>query len=168
MTTVFHPLLLSPKNVHYFHSNILYFMSKKRIVFLLIMINFLLSIIYPTSYILLYLLLLLCMSTQRTMQWFEERGFELCDPSLLPASRPYNASRGSKVYMKPLGSQRDVDAEELLWNVWGVRGKDKKVTGISWERLARWEGEDQEVNKGGVGSSHIIENMIKHIRTRTR
>jgi hypothetical protein len=25
--------------------------------------------------------------------------------------------RGSKVYIKQLGSQRDVDAEELLWNV---------------------------------------------------
>jgi amino-acid N-acetyltransferase len=52
----------------------------------------------------------------RTMQWFEERGFVPCDPSKLPPSRHYDASRGSKVYMKVLTSQRDVDAEELLWN----------------------------------------------------
>lgn len=53
----------------------------------------------------------------RTMQWFEERGFRLSDPSLLPPTRKYDASRGSKVYIKQLGSQRDVDMEELLWNV---------------------------------------------------
>jgi amino-acid N-acetyltransferase len=53
----------------------------------------------------------------RTMQWFEERGFVLSDPVLLPATRQYNASRGSKVYIKPLGTQRDVDVEELLWNM---------------------------------------------------
>ena len=52
-----------------------------------------------------------------TMQWFEERGFILSDPKLLPPSRFYNAARASKVYIKQLGSQRDVDAEELLWNV---------------------------------------------------
>jgi amino-acid N-acetyltransferase len=55
----------------------------------------------------------------RTMQWFEERGFVLSDPELLPSTRNYNKSRGSKVYTKKLGSQRDVDAEELLWNVGG-------------------------------------------------
>ena len=53
----------------------------------------------------------------RTMLWFEERGFVLSDPTLLPASRAYNATRGSKVYIKQLGSQRDVDAEELLWDL---------------------------------------------------
>lgn len=53
----------------------------------------------------------------RTMQWFEERGFVLSDPELLPPTRAYNASRGSKVYIKKMLSQRDVDAEELLWNV---------------------------------------------------
>eukprot|EP00597_Dinobryon_sp_UTEXLB2267_P009551 CAMPEP_0170084782 /NCGR_PEP_ID=MMETSP0019_2-20121128/19868_1 /TAXON_ID=98059 /ORGANISM="Dinobryon sp., Strain UTEXLB2267" /LENGTH=599 /DNA_ID=CAMNT_0010300993 /DNA_START=34 /DNA_END=1833 /DNA_ORIENTATION=- len=53
----------------------------------------------------------------RTMQWFEERGFNLVDPSSLPSTRDYNKSRGSKVYIKPLGTQRDVDAEELLWNI---------------------------------------------------
>lgn len=55
----------------------------------------------------------------RTMLWFEERGFVLSDPSLLPPTRAYNATRGSKVYIKQLGSQRDVDAEELLWNISG-------------------------------------------------
>jgi hypothetical protein len=37
----------------------------------------------------------------------------------LPESRKleYNSSRNSKVYMKHLGGERDVDAEELLWNV---------------------------------------------------
>lgn len=44
-------------------------------------------------------------------------GFVLSDPSLLPSTREYNKMRGSKVYIKQLGSQRDVDAEELLWNV---------------------------------------------------
>ena len=53
----------------------------------------------------------------RTMLWFEERGFAPAEPSLLPPTRAYNATRGSKVYLKSLGSQRDVDAEELLWNM---------------------------------------------------
>lgn len=44
-------------------------------------------------------------------------GFHLVDPSLLPPNRYYNKSRGSKVYLKSLGTQRDVDAEELLWNI---------------------------------------------------
>ena len=58
------------------------------------------------------------LSTQ-TMQWFEERGFILSDPKLiLPLiSRKYNSTRGSKVYIKKLGSQRDIDKEELLWNM---------------------------------------------------
>jgi amino-acid N-acetyltransferase len=56
----------------------------------------------------------------RTMQWFEERGFSECDPSLLPPDRKYNKARGSKVYMKQLVSQRALDAEELLWNVSGA------------------------------------------------
>lgn len=53
----------------------------------------------------------------RTMQWFEERGFVLSDPADLPSNRQYNKERGSKVYIKILGSQRDVEAEELLWNI---------------------------------------------------
>ena len=53
----------------------------------------------------------------RTMQWFEERGFLASDPELLPPTRSYNATRGSKVYIKKLSTQRDVDAEELLWNM---------------------------------------------------
>lgn len=50
----------------------------------------------------------------RTMQWFEERGFVSADPSILPSSRRYDAGRNSKVYVKELGSSRDIDAEELL------------------------------------------------------
>ncbi len=53
----------------------------------------------------------------RTMQWFEERGYILSDPASLPPSRKYDSARGSKVYIKKLGSQRDLDADELLWNV---------------------------------------------------
>ena len=53
----------------------------------------------------------------RTMQWFEERGFEHSDPALLPPARRYDAARGSKVYIKRLGSQRDIDEEEVLWNL---------------------------------------------------
>ena len=53
----------------------------------------------------------------RTMQWFEERGFQAADPSSLPPAREYNTSRASKVYMKTLGTQRDVDQEEVLWNI---------------------------------------------------
>jgi N-acetylglutamate synthase-like GNAT family acetyltransferase len=53
----------------------------------------------------------------RTMQWFEERGFRLSSPSLLPATRNYNAARASRVYIKELGTTRDVEVEELLWNI---------------------------------------------------
>lgn len=52
-----------------------------------------------------------------TMQWFEERGFILSDPSLLPPQRGYNQTRASKVYIKQINSARDIDAEEVLWNV---------------------------------------------------
>lgn len=53
----------------------------------------------------------------RSMAWFEERGFVLTEPSELPPSRIYDATRGSKVYIKQLGSQRDVDQEEFLWDL---------------------------------------------------
>lgn len=53
----------------------------------------------------------------RTMQWFEERGFKLSDPTALPPNRAYNTQRGSKVYIKQLGTQRDVEVEELLWGI---------------------------------------------------
>ena len=51
------------------------------------------------------------------MQWFEERGFELAEPSILPESRNYDSSRMSKVYYKSLGSIKDVDAAELLRDI---------------------------------------------------
>lgn len=53
----------------------------------------------------------------RTMQWFEERGFALASEEKLPATRMYDKSRGSKIYIKELRSLRDVDVEEDLWNV---------------------------------------------------
>jgi len=53
----------------------------------------------------------------RTMQWFEERGFQAVPPDRLPPNRDYDTSRNSKVYIKKLDSERDVDAEEMLWDV---------------------------------------------------
>lgn len=69
------------------------------------------------------LLLMVCPSYSHYHSYFLNntrllyRGFVLSDPSLLPPTRQYNAARGSKVYIKQLGSQRDVDAEELMWNI---------------------------------------------------
>lgn len=53
----------------------------------------------------------------RTMQWFEERGFIAVPPDTLPPNKQYDTERNSKVYLKMLHSERDVDAEEVLWNV---------------------------------------------------
>ena len=53
----------------------------------------------------------------RTMQWFEERGFYPSTPNELPSTRKYNSSRGSKVYMKALGSTQHIEAEELWWDI---------------------------------------------------
>lgn len=55
------------------------------------------------------------LSTQ-TMEWFVERGFEEVGVDKLPASRPYNHERKSKIYMKKIESVRDLDASELWWN----------------------------------------------------
>lgn len=66
--------------------------------------------------ILLGLTHLFILST-RSMVWFEERGFVCSDPTDLPPSRHYDTTRGSKVYIKRLGSQRDVDQEEFLWDL---------------------------------------------------
>ena len=70
---------------------------------------------YALSYniLVLHLICVSCFS----LRLFPLPGFVLSDPSLLPATRQYNYSRGSKVYIKALRSQRDIDAEELLWNV---------------------------------------------------
>jgi amino-acid N-acetyltransferase len=53
------------------------------------------------------------------MQWFIERGFEEAHVDVLPESRRsiYNWQRKSKIYLKKLQTQRDLDAEELFWNV---------------------------------------------------
>jgi amino-acid N-acetyltransferase len=55
----------------------------------------------------------------RTMQWFLERGFEEVPIEALPDERRsiYNWRRKSKIYLKNLQTPRDLDAEELFWNV---------------------------------------------------
>ena len=53
----------------------------------------------------------------RTMQWFEERGFEPADPSVLPSSRKYDASRGSKVYIKVRGQSFLLHIHHILFKV---------------------------------------------------
>ncbi len=57
--------------------------------------------------------------TTSTMQWFLERGFEEVGVESLPESRRdiYNWQRKSKIYMKNLSTSRDLDAEELFWDV---------------------------------------------------
>ena len=59
-----------------------------------------------------------CLST-RTMQWFVERGFKEVPLSALPARRAamYDQARNAKIYMKELASSRQIDAEELFWNM---------------------------------------------------
>jgi len=69
----------------------------------------------------------LCLSTGRskvfvlstqTMEWFVERGFEEVGVEQLPPSRQatYNFERASKIYMKTIDNERDLDASELWWN----------------------------------------------------
>lgn len=53
----------------------------------------------------------------RTMQWFEERGFEIATPADLPPERHFDPSRNSRIYMKRLRTERDVDEEEVLWDI---------------------------------------------------
>ena len=57
------------------------------------------------------------LSTQ-TMEWFVERGFKPVGVSKLPPSRQeqYNSKRNSKIYMKRIDNERDLDAAELMWN----------------------------------------------------
>lgn len=57
------------------------------------------------------------LSTQ-TMEWFVERGFREVGVEALPPSRreTYNPKRGSKIYMKHIEGDRDLDASELWWN----------------------------------------------------
>lgn len=57
------------------------------------------------------------LSTQ-TMEWFLERGFQEVGVDRLPPSRQasYNVARNSKIYMKEILSDRDLDAAELWWN----------------------------------------------------
>jgi len=57
------------------------------------------------------------LSTQ-TMEWFVERDFKEVTVDKLPVSRQsnYNDARGSKIYMKLIISDRELDASELWWN----------------------------------------------------
>mmetsp|Transcript_11747 Transcript_11747/g.24174 ORF Transcript_11747/g.24174 Transcript_11747/m.24174 type:complete len:478 (+) Transcript_11747:857-2290(+) len=57
------------------------------------------------------------LSTQ-TMEWFVERGFTEVNVNQLPPSRRavYNYNRKSKIYMKHIDGDRDLDAQELWWN----------------------------------------------------
>jgi amino-acid N-acetyltransferase len=57
------------------------------------------------------------LSTQ-TMEWFVERGFDEVDVPRLPPSRQatYNWERNSKIYMKHIDDDRELDASELWWN----------------------------------------------------
>lgn len=57
------------------------------------------------------------LSTQ-TMEWFVERGFKEVPVESLPPSRQavYNTKRKSKIYMKEIDSDRDLDAAELWWS----------------------------------------------------
>jgi len=57
------------------------------------------------------------LSTQ-TMEWFVERGFREVGVDALPPSRKavYNHNRRSKIYMKQIDGDRDLDAAELWWN----------------------------------------------------
>eukprot|EP00986_Skeletonema_menzelii_P020095 scaffold30126_cov143-Skeletonema_menzelii.AAC.1 len=56
------------------------------------------------------------LSTQ-TMDWFIERGFREVSVESLPPSRQamYNKKRKSKIYMKEIDGERDLDAAELWW-----------------------------------------------------
>jgi len=57
------------------------------------------------------------LSTQ-TMEWFVERGFREVTMESLPPSRQavYNKKRNSKIYMKEIDNDRDLDAAELWWS----------------------------------------------------
>jgi len=52
------------------------------------------------------------------MEWFLERGFGVAKVEELPKERQemYNHRRASKIYLKKIESQRDLDASELWWN----------------------------------------------------
>uniref|UniRef100_A0A0G4FV52 N-acetyltransferase domain-containing protein n=1 Tax=Chromera velia CCMP2878 TaxID=1169474 RepID=A0A0G4FV52_9ALVE len=75
---------------------------------------------------------LFCLSTQ-TMQWFEDHGFVSSEVSELPPEKKekYDWGRKSKVYVKDLGDERDIDEEEKMWHApapppasipWGTYG----------------------------------------------
>ena len=57
------------------------------------------------------------LSTQ-TMQWFQERGFKEAPLDALPPTRKeaYNHSRKSKIFIKTITHERELDSSELWWN----------------------------------------------------
>lgn len=54
----------------------------------------------------------------QTMEWFLERGFDSARVDQLPEARQetYNYQRNSKIYLKRIETERDLDASELWWN----------------------------------------------------
>jgi len=78
--------------------------------------------------------------TSRTLEFFAERGFDEVSPSWLPAARPYDKERRSKVFRKHLRNHRDIDMEELFWDS-GV--------GVTNENNRRRERQDRSSNSGG-------------------
>ena len=52
------------------------------------------------------------------MQFFVERGFREVGVEALPPSRQstYNYARRSKIYMKRIKDDRDLDEDELRWD----------------------------------------------------
>jgi amino-acid N-acetyltransferase len=57
------------------------------------------------------------MSTQ-TMQWFAERGFSEVPLDQLPDAKRANVdcNRNSKVFLKEITHERELDTEELIWD----------------------------------------------------
>ncbi|GMI37215.1 hypothetical protein TrRE_jg6190, partial [Triparma retinervis] len=53
-----------------------------------------------------------------TMGWFLDRGFKEAPFESLPESKreKVDKSRGSKVYLKTINGERDLDADELMWD----------------------------------------------------
>lgn len=53
-----------------------------------------------------------------TMGWFLDRGFTEVPFETLPDGKKdsVDESRGSKVYMKTINGERDLDADELMWD----------------------------------------------------
>ena len=53
-----------------------------------------------------------------TVQWFAERGFREMPVTSLPPSKlaTINPLRNSKVYVKEIKNDRELDTQELMWD----------------------------------------------------